>query len=101
MSELRVEVAKPLRLEAAAAMEEIDACDAVDCAKRKAVMALDCELKLPGLEDVATLEGIEVVAINLVSTSPMYRYSIQLTGHGRIISCQIKTTRCYRRTRRW
>lgn len=35
-------------------------------------MALDCELRLPGHEDVAALEGIEVVAINLVSTCPMY-----------------------------
>ena len=32
LSGLRVKVAKPLRLEAAAAMEDIDACDAVDCA---------------------------------------------------------------------
>ena len=72
LSGLRVEVAKPLRLEAAAAAEVIDACDAVDCEKRKAAMAVDCELRLPGLEDIAALEGIEVVAFDLVSTCHMY-----------------------------
>lgn len=71
LSGLRVEVAKPLRLEAAAAMEDIDAWDAVDCAK-KAAMADDCELRLPGLEDIAALEGVEVVAIEFVNTCPMY-----------------------------
>lgn len=72
LSGLRVEVAKPLRLEAAAAMEDTDAWDAVDCEKRKAVRAVDCELRLPGLEDSTALEGIEVVAIDFVSAWPMY-----------------------------
>ncbi len=72
LSGLRVEVAKPLRLEAAAAMEDIDACDAVDWAKRKAAMAVDCELRLPGPEDIAALEGIEEVAIDFVSICTMY-----------------------------
>ena len=93
ISGLRVEVAKPLKLEAAAAMEDIEACDAVDCAERKAAMAVDCELRLAGLEDIAALEGIEVVAIDFVSTCPVnIDKSIQLTGHGRIIPCQIKST---------
>lgn len=68
LSGLRVEVAKPLRLEAAAAMEDTDAWNSVDCAKRKAARAVDCELRLPGLEDITALEGIEVVAIDFVST---------------------------------
>ena len=72
LSGLRVEVAKPLRLEAAAAMEDTDASDAVDCAKRKAAKAVDCELRLLGPEDVTKLEGIEVVAIDVVSTWTMY-----------------------------
>ena len=72
LSRLRVEVAKPLRLEAAAAMEDTDASDAVDCAKRKAARAVDCEVRLPGLEDVTELEGIEVVAIDVVSRWTMY-----------------------------
>ena len=55
-------------------------------------MALDCELRLTGLEDIAALEDIEAVAIDFVSTCPLYRYSIQLTGHGRIISCLIKSS---------
>lgn len=76
ISGLRVEVAKPLRLEAAAATGDIDACDAVDCAKRKAASAVDCELRLARLEDIAALEGIEAVAIDFVSTCPINRCSI-------------------------
>ena len=72
LSGLLVEVAKPLRLEAAAAIEDTDAWDAVDSAKRKAARAVDCEVRLLGLEDITALEGIEVVAIGLVSTWPMY-----------------------------
>ena len=72
LSGLRVEVAKPLRLEAAAAMEDTDAWDAVDCEKRKAARAVDCELRLPRLEDSTALEGIEVVAIDFISTWLMY-----------------------------
>ncbi len=67
LSGLRVEVAKPLRLEAAAAMEDTEACDAVDCAERKAPMAIVCELRLPEIEDTTPLEGIDVVAIDFVS----------------------------------
>ena len=68
---LREDVVKPLRVEAAAAIEEIlaiDVCDAVDCAKRNA-MALDCELRLLRLDDAAALEPIEV-AVGLISWSP-------------------------------
>jgi hypothetical protein len=68
---LRVDVAKPLKVEAAAAIEEIlamDACDAVDCAKRNA-MALDSELRALRLDDAAALESIEV-AVDFISRSP-------------------------------
>ena len=34
-------------------------------------MALDCELRLPGLEDNVALEDIEAVAIDFVSTCPL------------------------------
>ena len=68
---LRIDVIKPLRVEAGATIEEIlamDACDAVDSAKRNA-MALDCELRLLRLDDAAALEPIEV-AVGFISWSP-------------------------------
>ena len=69
----RVEVAKPLRLEAAAAIEDTEACDAVDCAERKAAMAVDCELRLPRLEDTTSFESIDVVATILLVHVRVYR----------------------------
>ena len=72
LSGFLAKVTKPLRAEAADAMEDIDACDAVDSESRKADIALDCRLRLLDTDNAVALEPIDVAAVNLVSGHPVF-----------------------------